>query len=157
MLRKISSYLRWFESAILVVLFLALLLVAVLQVVLRNVGQLSLSLSWGDEFMSMAVLWLTLVGALIAVRQNGHIRLDVAERFLPHSWSKPLSIFANLAACFVCLVVAFFSIEWVVWEFQDQIRGIGVVPLWILVSIVPISFFVMGLRFAMSIFVKSEE
>ena len=157
MLRKISSYLRWLESAILVVLFLSLLIVAILQVVLRNIGQLSLALSWGDEFMSMAVLWLTLVGALIAVRQNGHIRVDVAERFLPQSWSKPLSIFANLGACVVCLVVAIFSIEWVVWEFQDQMPGIGVIPLWVLVLIVPISFFVMGLRFAMSIFLNTEE
>ena len=157
MIRKLSLFLRWLESAILVTLFLTLLLVAVAQVVLRNIGELSFGLSWGDELMSMAVLWITLVGAMLAVRENGHIRVDFMERFLPPRWSKPMSIVANVCACSVCFVVAYFSIELVVWEFQDQIPGIGVIPSWLLVSIIPFTFFVMGLRFALSIFIKPVE
>ena len=157
MIRKLSLFLRWLESAILVALFLTLLLVAVAQVVLRNIGELSFGLSWGDELMSMAVLWITLVGAMLAVRENGHIRVDLMERFLPPRWSKPTSIVANVCACCVCFVVAYFSIELVVWEFQDQIPGIGVIPSWLLVSIIPFAFFVMGLRFALSIFIKPVE
>ena len=130
---------------------------AVLQIVFRNIGELSFGLSWGDEFTSMAVLWITLVGAMIAVRQKGHIRMDFTERYLPPRWQKLTAIIANLSAATVCLVVCYFSINLVVWEFKDSVPGIGVIPSWLLVSIIPLACFVMGLRFVISIFVESEE
>ncbi|MXW07170.1 MAG: TRAP transporter small permease [Gammaproteobacteria bacterium] len=178
---------RWIESAVLVALFLSLLLVAVIQIVLRNAGELlyglswvaelvnmwvvwaflqiaitnsgglSLGLSWADEFVSMSVLWITFIGAMIAVRQNGHIRVDFMEKFLPENWSKFTKICANFSAGVVCWVVCYFSVIFVIWEFQSRNPGIGVVPSWILVSIIPIACFVMGLRFVLSIFLKSVE
>lgn len=158
MLRKLGLFLRWLESAILITLFLTLLLVAVAQVFLRNIGELSFGLSWGDELVSMAVLWITLVGAMIAVRENGHIRVDITDRFLPVRFVKPTSIVANVCACGVCLVVACFSIEFVWLEIQaPSAKGIGVIPLWLLVSIFPFTFFVMGFRFALSIFLEPDE
>ena len=107
--------------------------------------------------MTMSVLWITLVGAMVAVRQNGHIRVDLMERFLPPSWSKPTAVLANLSACMVCLVVCYFSIVFVIGEYQDSIPGIGVVPSWVLVLIIPCASFVMGFRFALSIFLKADE
>lgn len=158
MLRKVGLFLRWLESAVLVALFLTLLLVAVAQVLLRNIGELSFGLSWGDELMSMAVLWITLVGAMIAVRENGHIRVDIADRILPPRWSKPTSIVANLCASVVCFVITIFATENVWLEYtQPSATGIWVLPLWVLVAIFPFAFFVMGVRFALSIFVQPDE
>ena len=108
--------------------------------------------------MSMAVLWITLLGAMIAVREQGHIRVDIMDRFLPPHWTRPALIVANICASSVCLVVAGYSIEFVWLEYTiPTTNGIGMIPLWILVSIFPIAFFVMGIRFALNIFLHSDE
>ena len=127
------------------------------QILLRNIGELSFGLSWADEFVSMAVLWITFLGAMIAVRQNGHIRVDFMEKFLPEGWSRLTAIFADLSACAVCWVVCYFSVVSVILEFQIGIPGIGEIPSWVLVSIIPFACFVMGLRFLLSIFLKHDE
>lgn len=158
MLRRVCRFFRWLESAILVALFLALLLVAVTQVLLRNIGELSFGLSWGDEFVSMAVLWITLVGAMLAVRENGHIRIDFMEGLLTPLWSKVSTIIANVCACSICLVVAGYSIQFVWSEYtMPTTDGIGLIPFWLLVSIFPFAFSIMGIRFALSIFSKPDE
>lgn len=105
----------------------------------------------------MSVLWITFLGAMIAVRQNGHIRVDFMEKFLPESWSRLTTTFANLCACAVCWVVCYFSVVFVIGEFQDRIPGIGVIPSWVLVSIIPLACFIMGIRFVLSIFLKDDE
>ena len=105
----------------------------------------------------MAVLWITFLGAMIAVRQNGHIRVDIMEKFLPEGWSRLTAIFADLSACAICWVVCSYSVVSVILEFQIGIPGIGEIPSWVLVSIIPFACFVMGLRFLLSIFLKHDE
>ncbi len=105
----------------------------------------------------MSVLWITFLGAMIAVRQNGHIRVDFMEKFLSEGWSRITAIFADLSACAVCWIVCYFSVVSVILEFQLGISGIGKIPSWVLVSIIPFACFVMGLRFLLSIFFKYDE
>ena len=65
MLTRILKYLRWFESGLLVTLFLVMLLVACAQVVARNF--FGTGFLWGEELVRMAVLWTTMIGALAAI------------------------------------------------------------------------------------------
>lgn len=103
------------------------------------------------------MFWIMLLGAMIAVREQGHIRVDFMDRFLPPHWSRPVSIVANICAGCVCLVIARYSIEFVWLEYTANTVGIEGIPLWLLVSIFPFAFFVMGIRFALSIFLRTEE
>ncbi len=157
MLNRITRALQRCESVVLVSLFVTLLLVAVVQVLLRNVSGFSLGLSWGDELVRMAVLWITMVGAMMAVRQGGHIRIDLLDRFLSGKWSKVARIVANTAASVICFLFAYHAVILVWWEFQDKTYGIGVIPFWVLVAIIPISGFVMSIRFALALFVEPTE
>ena len=59
---------RWIESTVLVALFLSLLLVAVVQIVLRNAGELLYGLSWVAELVNMWVVWTFLQ---IAITNSG--------------------------------------------------------------------------------------
>ncbi len=154
MLSRLLRYLRWLESGALVALFLAMLGVACYQIVIRNL--FGTGLGWGDELVRMAVLWITMIGALAAIGQGGHIRIDIVERIANERWTSIVSIVANICAAVVCFLLAYFSIQFVVWEFQDGLAGIGVIPSWVLVAIIPFAGFAMGLRFLIQIFVKPQ-
>lgn len=155
MLTRILKYLRWFESGLLVTLFLVMLLVACAQVVARNF--FGTGFLWGEELVRMAVLWTTMVGALAAIGQTGHIRIDVVEKLLPDPWSPVLNAIANLFASLICLVVAYFSWTLIVWEFGERGSGIGFIPSWILVSVIPVVAFAMGVRHAIQAFKPKEK
>ena len=144
-MNKFTRFLRVFETGVLVALFFIVLGVPLLAVVLRNT--FSFGLVWSHQLVQMAVLWITMVGAMIAVRERGHIRLDVAERFLPESIKKYTNSIASFLTALVCVVFAIFSIEVIIWEINDGTFGIGILPSWIFVCIIPISGFVMGARF----------
>ena len=155
MLTRLLRYLRWIESGALVALFAAMLIVACAQVLARNL--FGSGFIWGEELTRMAVLWITMIGGLAAVGQRSHIRIDVAERFVPKRWHPALGVVANLASSLVCFVLGYFSIKFVIWEFEDGYAGIGVIPSWILVSIIPFAGFAMGLRFAIQTFVRPSR
>lgn len=155
MLTRILKYLRWFESGLLVTLFLVMLLVACAQVVARNF--FGTGFLWGDGLVRTAVLWTTMVGALAAIGQGGHIRIDVIERLLPDNWSPVLNAVANLFASLICFVVAYFSWDFLVWEFEDRNAGIGIIPSWVLVSVIPCVAFAMGVRHAVQALKPREK
>ncbi len=155
MLTRILRYLHWIETGSLVVLFASMLLVACAQVVMRNF--LGTGFIWGEELTREAVLWIAMVGGLAAIGQRSHIRIDIAERFVPERWIPALNFVACVSASLVCLLVAYFSLKLVRWEFEDGYSGIGIVPSWILVAIIPFAGFAMGTRFAIQAFVRQTK
>lgn len=154
MLTRTLKYLRRFESGLLVSLFLVMLLVAFAQVIARNF--FGTGFVWGEEMVRMAVLWTTMVGALAAIGQGGHIRIDVVEKLLPTKWLPSLSVIGNLFAAAICLLVAYFSWDLVIWEFEDQNIGVGIIPSWTLVAIIPIVAAAMGIRHTIQAFRPSQ-
>ena len=97
-----------------------------------------------------------MLGALLAVGQRSHIRIDLIERIVPEQWKHYVNAFTNLVAGVVCFVLGITSIEFVLWEFEDQTASIGFIPSWILVTVIPFAAFAMGIRFTIQIFVKEE-
>ena len=78
MIAKVIVFLRHIETGLLVSLFLTMLGVAVYQVVARNLA--GTGLFWGDDLVRVAVLWVTMVGAMVASSNNGLIRIDAVPR-----------------------------------------------------------------------------
>ena len=68
------------EDLLLAGLLLALLLLAVAQIVLRLVFETGLV--WAEPLSRMGVLWLALLGALGATRKRHHIMIDALPRLL---------------------------------------------------------------------------
>lgn len=78
--RAMSRLMRPLEvtAASLTVLIIALLLVSVLS---RYV--FSRSIVWVDEVVSISFIWLTMIGAAIAMHRNEHLRLTLVVELLP--------------------------------------------------------------------------
>ena len=129
--------------------------VAVFQVISRNLFDAGFAV--GDELVRMAVLWLTMVGSMVAAREKKHIRIDILERFLPMKAKRIVSQIVDLVTGSICLAVAYFSIEFIKWEMIDQTVGVGSIPAWILELIIPISALVMAIRYYVHIFVEHHS
>ena len=139
------KWLRRLEDFLLVALLGAMISVAATQVFLRNF--FDSGLYWGDSAVRVMVLWVAMVGAMVASRSDEHIRIDIAERFLPQRFKLPLKRVVNLSVCILLGIFAWTSAQFVMYEYQDQTIAFGVVPAWVCEIIMPAGAGVMALRY----------
>jgi TRAP-type C4-dicarboxylate transport system permease small subunit len=144
-LKFVAEFLNRLEDAILVSLLAAMLALVCTQILARNF--LHAGFLWGDNLVRVMVLWLGLVGAMVAARGNQHISIDIVSRILPQRMKKAVKAVLNLFAAVVCGLVAYYSLAFVRMEYLDGTVAFGLMPTWTLVVIIPISFGIMALRY----------
>lgn len=133
------------ESALLVTVLAAMILLAAWQVIARNFFETGLL--WGDALVRVLVLWGAMVGAMVASRKDDHIRIDIVSRFAGEVWRPWLKRFACAFTCVVLAVFCWFSLKFVRFEYQDAIIAFASVPAWVCEAIMPIGAGVMSLRY----------
>jgi TRAP-type C4-dicarboxylate transport system permease small subunit len=148
LLGRIYSALVHTENWILAVILVSMLMVAVLQIVLRNF--FGSGIVWAEALVRILVLWIALIGAMVATRNNKHINIDVLTRFLP--WKSKLVVMGlvNLFTAGVCGIMGYSSIHFVYLEYQDGTLAFAHVPNWLCESIFPIAFLIMALRYSIA-------
>ena len=125
----------------------SLIVLASSQILLRNV--FSTGLVWGDGLIRLMVLWLALVGAITASRENKHIKIDLLMRWL----AKPLQRLAALTTdIFTAIVPGLLA--WHSWRFVQESRFYGDLlmgdwPAWIFQLILPVGFFLICCRYVL--------
>ncbi len=81
MLKAVDGFLAKVEKVLLVGLFSALIILMTVNIVQRNLlGQSSQEIL---EYMPSMVLWISLLGASLALRQQKHICMELVLRFVP--------------------------------------------------------------------------
>ena len=145
-LSKILSVIHRLEEALLALLLTAMIGVAAAQVVLRNFFEGGLF--WGDSAVRVMVLWVALLGAMVASRHDEHIRIDLAGRYLPPRFKAYVSRLVSLFTCTVLLIFAWYSFEFVRYEYEDGTLAFAQVPAWLCEAIMPIGAAVMAVRYA---------
>ena len=96
------------EDAILVGLLLLMLGLAVTQICLRNLFETGLV--WSDVLVRILVLWVGLVGAMVASRQGNHINISILDRYLPSQAKSTVNFIVELFTALICSVVAYYSL-----------------------------------------------
>jgi TRAP-type C4-dicarboxylate transport system permease small subunit len=133
------------EDGLLIGLVAALLLVAVAQIILRNAfGE---GLLWAEPAMRIAVLWIAMIGGMVACREGGHIKINLFEVYAQGRVRRLLASLAYLGACLTCAVLAYASWLFVGYERMDGMTTFLNLPAWWFESILPVGFAVMALRF----------
>ena len=134
------------ENISLVVMLGGMIVLAFGQIVLREVFETGFV--WADELIKLMVLWLAMIGAVAASRDDRHIRIDVLSQVLPDSVTRFTRVLVDIFAAVVSAVVA-----WQAWrylqleiEFEDQV--LIDTPAWIAHVIVPLAFALVSYRFA---------
>ena len=144
-LTQVLTLLQRIEDAILVVLLMAMIGLAVAQILLRNLFEGGIV--WGDILVRILVLWIGLLGAMVATRQKQHIRIDLIARFLPQRVQWGAVTLADLFTGGICAVTAWFSFRFVLSEWDFGGIAFAGVPVWLCEAIIPFAFTIISLRF----------
>ena len=140
-----ARVLRGLEAGLLTTLLLGLVVLGLAQIGFRNLA--GMALPWADGAMRAIVLWLAMVGGVVATGRLRHIRIDLVERWLPPRaviWLRR-GVFG--ATALICLALTWTSLDLVALEYEFQAIAFLNVPSWVVQSIVPIGFGLMAARF----------
>ncbi len=143
-LKRISAFLLQMEDLLLTLLLTSMILLATSQILLRNLWEYSLS--WGDPTLRLMVLWITLLGAMAATRENNHIRIDLLSRYLPAHARRISSLITDSFASLICGVLAWHAARLVLFEMEDNALFLDTWPIWPFQLIMPIGFGIISLR-----------
>lgn len=139
---------RWgtlLESIALVILLSALILLAVAQIVAREV--FNTGLVWADELIKFFVLWIALIAAIAASRSDRHLRIDALSQFVAERFARYPRIIVDAFAGFMCGTLAWHSWRYLqlTIEFGDTV--LGDLPAWTAYLLLPLTFLLMSYRF----------
>ncbi|THB80582.1 MAG: TRAP transporter small permease [Desulfobacteraceae bacterium] len=143
--RHTISWLHRVEDAVLVTLVLVMIVVAVAQIVLRNL--FDSGLMWGDPLVRVLVLWVGLLGAMTASRADNHIRIDVITRYLPVLARRFTGIVIKLLTAVVCGSMAWISTKFIILEMEFPAKAFGSIPVWVCELVIPFVFFIISVRY----------
>lgn len=139
------------ETTLLTLVLAAMILLAAGQIILRN--SVGFALAWADEALRIMVLWVSLLGAVAASREQRHVSIDALSRYLPHHLHHHLDRLTNGFVAGVCLFLAWYSWVFVAdsWSADDRVLG-GTVPAWAVQVVLPLAFGLLAYRHVVSVF-----
>lgn len=149
MLHKGVRVLHGIEDGLLVTILLAMVTLAFSQIVMRNL--LGTGAIWLDPLLRVMVLWVGLLGALVATRQHKQIRVDVLTRFLPIKFKTVSDIITRTFAAIISAIIAWHSFLFLIDEWNSGVMAFASVPAWLPESIIPFGFSVIALRYSFQV------
>ena len=145
LLQKLDIAGRWTENALLFVLLGGMIVLAAGQIVLRNL--FDSGMSWADPVLRILVLWVGMLGAVAASRENKHITIDILNRMLPLAWRRWSDVVVALFTAAVCALLAWHTFRFVRDEYHYSYFEIAGIPVWLWQAILPVSFVLIAWRY----------
>ncbi|MDH3695399.1 MAG: TRAP transporter small permease [Gammaproteobacteria bacterium] len=136
---------RLFEDASLVIMLCVLVGLAATQIFLRNI--MDTGFVWADELLRLLVLWLVMLGAVAASRDDRHIRIDILSRFLSDKWKLVTTSVLDLFTAVVCGIVAWYAASFVIESREYEDTLLGGLPAWPFQLILPVAFACIAYRY----------
>lgn len=144
-MKRLLVFVHRLEDSILVLLLLAMILLAGYDILARTL--FGGGVSWIPPLLRVMVLWIGLLGALLATRSREHISIDLINRLGGPTLKRLSSVMTLVFASAVSGTVAWHSGKYVQMALEYGDMAFGSVPAWPLQLIIPISFGLMALRF----------
>ncbi len=143
--RRLDAIGRLAENVALVSLLIGMMLLAVGQIIAREV--FNTGFVWADESIKLIVLWLAMVGSIAAARENRHIRIDLLSHLLPRKAVAATRVVVDLFAATVSGAIAWHSWRYLQLEIEFEDTVLIDTPAWIAHIIVPLAFALISYRF----------
>jgi len=120
-----------------------------IEVVRREV--FSYSSIWGEEMVRYSFIYLAWIGAAAAVKERGHIRIDVLMHYVPRQVKTLLYMLGDVVMFVVACVALYWSWETVhvSWKFGSVTHGLRISQVFFLFA-VPFGFALVILRLVQS-------
>lgn len=140
--------LKWhdeIESWICVVILMFMLVILFYQVVARY--GFGVTNAWCDELSRYALVWFGYLSACYAIVHNAHIKIDLFLKLWPKGMRNGIKLFSNVLFFIYCLVVAYYSAEWLFGLMKSGAITLGLkLPMGLFCAIVPIAHVIMAIR-----------
>ncbi len=133
------------EDGMLVTVLLVMILLSFSQIVLRNFA--GIGIFWADPLLRYMVLWVGLLGAMVATREYNHINIDLVSHFLPSRAKSIVRIFTDAFTCVVCAFLTYASYIFIQEEMEMGTKAFAQIPTWIAELILPFAFGVISIRY----------
>jgi TRAP-type C4-dicarboxylate transport system permease small subunit len=151
--RRVLAVLHRIEDALLALIFAGLMILAFAQVILRNL--FDEGLVWSDPVLRVMVLWVGLLAALVASRDDRHIAIDLLTRWVGE---RPRAVLGVLTAVFtagVCALIAWHGARLVASDREAGIELSAGLPAWVFELIIPLSFGLIAVRYVVHAVLRS--
>ncbi len=158
-LKRLGSFYERLERVLLVFLVALLVFLGFVQILFRNL--ISVGIIWVDPLARHLVLWIALLGASIAVRENRHINIDLLADRLSPALHRRIQGGVQLFSALVCLLLVHPAVRFLQDDYQTgKTLALGI-PLWTSQAIMPVMMLVLGVRFILkgctNLFSKTRE
>jgi len=144
-MKRIQSLLSVIENGLLFSLVMGMLGLGITQVFLRNFFESGLVSA--EAITRIMVLWATMLGSMIAVRSGQHLRIDLLDRYTHFKHKHIITGIIQLITACLCLLMAYFSLQFFMFEYEDGTLAFANIPNWLFISILPFSFLIMFIRY----------
>jgi len=146
-LKRCGGWYERLEEALLVCLVFGMVALGAAQVLFRDV--ISIGLVWIDPLLSHLVLWVALLGASIATRENRHIVIEILPGSLPLAVRSRIKGGLQLFSALVCLVLVYPAVRFILDDYgPGKYLALGI-PLWVAQTVMPVMWLVLGIRFVL--------
>ncbi len=137
------------ERWALLIFYVMLVMTMFIEVLRREI--FSYSSIWGEEIVRYSFIYLAWIGAAAAVRERGHIRIDVLMHYVSWRVKALLYIFGDLVMFAVAIIAFYWSLETVLVsaKFGSVTHGLRISQVWFLAA-VPIGFALIMFRLIQS-------
>ena len=148
-LSRLDSAGRLVENVLLVGLLGGMMLLSVAQIIAREVFETGFY--WSGELVRLMVLWLAMIGAVAACRENRHIRIDAISHLLSDRAVAVGRLVVDTFAAGVCATVAWHAWRYVQLEIEFEDTVLIDTPAWIAHAVVPVAFALLSYRFLVGV------
>jgi TRAP-type C4-dicarboxylate transport system permease small subunit len=133
------------EDGLLVCVLLGMIVLAFVQIILRNFA--GTGFVWSDAMLRSMVLWIGMVGAMIATREDNHISVDLLTPLLSPRSKSAVRIFTDAFTSITCGLLTYASLQFLRDEYNGGAKAFAGIPNWVVESILPVAFAVISLRY----------
>lgn len=143
------------ENWILVAITAAIILFSGLQILLRNVFESGIA--WVPPLLGTLVIWVGLLGALIATRNNAHIKINVLTTYLTDKHKPYAFAVSHLFSAIILFVFSYYAIEFVKLDFDTDMKAFANVPVWVAQIVLPVTCVLMAVRYTIYTLINITE
>jgi TRAP-type C4-dicarboxylate transport system permease small subunit len=154
-IRRAIHFLHRFEDTLLAAVLTAMIGLAAMQILLRNA--LESGLGWADPVVRLLVLWLGLLGALAASRDDRQINVDVLTRLLPSKAAVAVRALTHLTTAVISALVAYQAGRFVRSEYEFESIAFSGIPAWVAAAVIPVAFGGIALRYLFQAVERGRE
>lgn len=114
--------------------------------------------SWVDEISQYTIIWGTLIGTSVALRNDHHIKVDMLFNVLPKKIQSYVTLFAHTVGIVFSIFLGFYGFELVSFTHNTgQVSTDVGVPLYIVYSILPLTGALLTFRFMIKFYEAARK